>query len=218
MQNNKKTVLVSIGPTREYLDPVRFITNLSSGKLGYKIAKEFYRHKYKVIVVSGHVNVKTVSNIKTYNVETTSQMFAVVKKLFPKIDIFISAAAVCDFKPDRVFLHKVKKDENKSIIIKLIPTVDILEWCGKNKRKGQIVIGFALETDKKSAIVNAKDKMEKKNLDLIVLNFKDTLGSDFIKPIVIFKTGKIKKYKKMTKEKFAKILFNIVHYLGEKNG
>jgi phosphopantothenoylcysteine decarboxylase/phosphopantothenate--cysteine ligase len=201
----QKTVLITTGPTREFIDPVRFISNLSSGKLGYHIAKQFIKNKYKTILVSGPTCIKYPKSWNVYYVQTTQEMFDVVKKFLSKVDIFIFVAAVADFKPEKIFVHKVKKKEK--IVLSLIPTIDILEYVGKNKNPSQLVVGFALETDKKNAVKYAKEKLCKKNLDLIVLNSEETFGSDFIKPTIIYSNGKIQKLKKMTKEKFAKILF-----------
>jgi len=207
----QKTVLITTGPTREFIDPIRFISNLSSGKLGYFIAKQFIKNKYKTIIISGPTSIQYPKNWKVYYVQTTQQMFDIVKKLLPKIDVFISAAAVADFKPQKVFIQKIKK--KKKMILSLIPTTDILQYVGKNKKDLQVVIGFALETDKKNAIKYAKEKLYKKNLDLIVLNFEETFASDFIKPTIIFSNGKIQKFRKMTKEKFAKLLFYLTEDL-----
>lgn len=202
-----KTVLISLGPTREYIDPVRFITNPSSGKLGYKIAEVFFKNKWKVILVSGPVSLVPPRGVHEVRVETTDEMFRYVKKFFDKADVFISCAAVCDFKPSKIFRQKIKK---RRLLLELIPTVDILEYCGRHKKQKQILVGFALETDKKNAIRYAKEKLVNKNLDLIVLNNVGTFESDFIKPTIIYNTGKMVKFKKMTKFSFAKILFKIV--------
>ncbi len=207
----QKIVLITTGPTREFIDPIRFISNLSSGKLGYHIAKQFIKNKYKTIIVSGPTDIKYPKNWKVYYVQTAEQMFNIVKNLLPKIDVFISTAAVCDFKPEKVFVEKIKK--KKKIRLSLVSTTDILEYVGKNKEVSQVVVGFALETDKKKALIYAKEKLYKKNLDLIVLNTKETFGSDFIKPTIIYSDGKIQKFKKMKKEKFAKLIFCLTENL-----
>jgi len=207
----QKTVLITTGSTREFIDPIRFISNLSSGKLGYSIAKQFIKNKFKTILVSGPTCIKYPKNWDVYYVQTTQQMFDVVKKWLSKIDVFISAAAVADFKPEKVFVQKIKK--KKKMVLSLIPTTDILQYIGKNKKGSQVVIGFALETDKKNAVKYAKEKLYKKNLDLVVLNFEDTFSSDYIKPTIIYSDGKIQKFDKITKEKFAKLLVSITEDL-----
>ncbi|MFQ3675420.1 MAG: phosphopantothenoylcysteine decarboxylase [Endomicrobiia bacterium] len=203
---NKKTVLITAGPTREYLDPVRFISNASSGKLGFTIAKVFQK-KFNVILVYGPTNLLPPKNVKSISIETAQEMFSVVKKFFYKSDIFISTAAVADYKPVKVFNQKIKKN-SKQYSLLLKPTVDILYYCGKHKNKNQILIGFALETDNK--IKNATEKLINKNLDLIVLNSIQSLNSNFITPTIIDKNLKIIKLKKMTKVSFAKKLLNIL--------
>ncbi len=204
----KNTLLITAGPTREYIDPVRFISNLSSGKLGYEIAEEFSKHNYNVILISGPTNLKVSKKINLYNVETADEMFKYVRKYFPICDVFISVAAVCDFKPVKVSKQKIKK--KKEYIIKLVPTVDILKYCGTIKKNRQILVGFALETDKRKALLYAEEKLKEKNLDLIILNSPDTFANDFIKPKFIYKDSKIENYKCLTKKRFAKILYKIV--------
>jgi len=113
---NKK-VLITAGPTREFIDPVRFISNLSSGKLGYKIAEKFSSFGYKVILISGPVSLKPPKGVKVYNVVSASEMFSKVKKFFPQADIFISTAAVCDYKPFKIKKQKIKKSGLNSLRI-----------------------------------------------------------------------------------------------------
>lgn len=202
----KKHILITAGPTREYIDPVRFISNRSSGKLGYQIAEEFSK-KYKITLISGPVNLKPPKNVDICYIETSDEMFKLVKKFLNKVDAIISCAAVCDFKPLKLYKNKLKKTK-KYRLIKLINTKDILEYCGLNKKNDQILIGFALETDRKNSIKYAINKLLKKNLDLIVLNYPDSFESDWITPTLIFRNGVIKKYKKLKKKAFVKILLN----------
>lgn len=213
---SRNCILITAGPTREYIDPVRFISNLSSGKLGYQIAKTFSK-EYKVLLISGPTNLKPIKKVKTYYVETSDEMFNLVKKFFKSSVVFISCAAVCDFKPYRVAENKIKKSEYR--ILKLKKTKDILEYCGKRKKENQLLIGFALETDKENSIKYAKQKLYKKNLDLVILNYPDSFNSEEITPIIIFRDGTIKRYKKLKKSTFAKVLFNLIKkFLEEKNG
>ncbi|MCX7956682.1 MAG: phosphopantothenoylcysteine decarboxylase [Endomicrobia bacterium] len=203
----KKYILVTAGPTREYIDPVRFISNLSSGKVGYHIAKVFSK-KYKVILISGPTYLKPPKNVKTYYVETSDEMSKLVKKFFKISDVFISSAAVCDFKPLKFSKEKIKKINYKTL--KLKPTEDILGYCGKNKKENQILIGFALETYKEKSFDFALEKLVNKNLDLIILNYPDSFESNYITPTFIFKDGSIKRYKRIKKYVFEKILFSLV--------
>lgn len=211
-----KTLLITAGPTREYIDPVRFISNISSGKIGYEVAKEFSKNGYNVILISGPTNIAFPKNVKVYKVETSDQMFKLVRKFFPKCNLFISTAAVCDFKPAKMAKQKIKKRNVYSL--KLISTVDILKYCGTHKKNNQVVIGFALETDHKNAISYAKEKLKNKNLDVIVLNFPNTFGSRFIKPTIIYKNYKVEQYSRLSKNRFSKILFKVAeNLLGTKN-
>lgn len=203
-----KTILITAGPTREFIDPVRYISNLSSGKLGYKIAEEFYSSGYNVILISGPTNIKTNKNIKVFKVTTANEMFNKVKQYFYKSDVFVSVAAVCDYKPKKMCKQKIKK--SKSFSLELIPTKDILKYFGNKKKDGQIVVGFALETNKKNSLKYAIKKLKEKNLDFIVLNSEETFNNDFIKPTIIFSDGKKINYKKIKKDKFAKILVSII--------
>jgi phosphopantothenoylcysteine synthetase/decarboxylase len=200
-----KTVLITAGPTREYLDPVRFISNASSGKLGISIAKVF-KKKFKVILICGPTGVKPPKDVKTVFVETSQAMFHKVKKFFPKCDIFISTAAVADYKPKKFVSKKIKKT-NKPYTLVLEPTVDILHYCGKHKLKTQLLVGFALETD--HGIKNAIKKLVEKNLDYIILNPKQSLNSDYITATIIDKNFNITNLGRRTKISFAKKLLNI---------
>ncbi|MFN3551138.1 MAG: phosphopantothenoylcysteine decarboxylase [Endomicrobiia bacterium] len=208
MYKHTKTVLITAGPTREFIDPVRYISNLSSGKLGYKIAEEFFSCGYKVILISGPTCVKTDKKIKILKVTTSDEMFYKVKKYFSKSDIFVSVAAVCDYKPKFFYRQKIKK--SKSYSLNLVATKDILKYFGNKKNNRQIVVGFALETDKKNFLKYAINKLKEKNLDLIVLNSPETFNSEYIKPTVIFSNGKKIFFKKIKKKKFAKILVSII--------
>ncbi|MCS7151906.1 MAG: phosphopantothenoylcysteine decarboxylase [Endomicrobia bacterium] len=211
--HRQKTVLITAGPTIEYIDPVRFITNASSGKLGYAIASMFSNNGWKVILVSGPVSIKKPQGVTCFNVETAEEMFKAVKKFFYTTDVFISTAAVCDFKPKKVSPQKIKKKSR--LVLELVPTIDILEFFGKQKNDKQIVIGFALETDRKNALNYARAKLLKKNLDMIVLNTIETLGSDYIKPVLVYRLGKIEKIKKIKKYNFAKILYKRIEQLSK---
>ncbi len=205
--NNKK-VLITAGATREYLDPLRFISNPASGKIGFELAKIFSRNGYKTILVSGKTFLVPPKNVKFYSVETSKEMFRIVKHYFPQVDLFISSAAVTDFKPEKIYKHKIKKKGKLKLI--LVPTVDILKYCGEHKKRNQLIIGFALETHNK--IKNAFKKLKEKNVDYIVLNDPKTFGSEYIKPTIISKTKEIKKFPKMTKSKFAKVILNLISH------
>ena len=173
-----KTVLISSGPTVEPIDPVRFISNHSSGKMGKAIAETMAEAGAEVIFVSGPVNSYPAhANIKVIKVKTAAEMYEASKKDFEAADITILTAAVADYTPALVADEKIKKKGDEGMIIDLIKTVDIAAALGKEKKAGQMLIGFALETE--NLLENAKKKLESKNLDFIVLNSPKDEGSAF---------------------------------------
>ncbi len=166
--------LITAGGTREYIDPVRFISNASSGKTGYAIAKAAAKSEHKVTLVTASTNQKVPDGVKAVNVETAAQMLEAVKKHFDKCDCLIMSAAVSDYTPVNTAKNKIKKS-SKSLTIKLKPTVDILKWAGEHKSRGQIVVGFALED--KAIRKNAEKKLEEKSLDMIIANSPAAIGA-----------------------------------------
>ncbi|MCK5846486.1 MAG: bifunctional phosphopantothenoylcysteine decarboxylase/phosphopantothenate--cysteine ligase CoaBC [Bacteroidales bacterium] len=180
---NKKTpltdkkVLISAGPTYESIDPVRFIGNHSSGKMGYAIAEAIADKGAEVFLVSGPVNITPADSIsKVVNITTAEQMYDACNDISAEMDIIIMTAAVADFAPADIAEQKIKKG-NSIPKIELKPTKDILLSLGKRKKDNQILIGFALETN--NEIENAIIKLENKNLDLIVLNSMQDKGAGF---------------------------------------
>lgn len=171
-----KKVLVTAGPTYEAIDPVRFIGNHSSGKMGYALAEELLALGAEVNLVSGPTALQASSLIKRTDVVSAQEMLEVVQELAPKSDIIVMCAAVADYKPAEVATEKIKKDAFE-LQIHLMKTTDILASIGKQKKKGQVLVGFALETTNEEAF--AKQKLEKKNLDLIVLNSLRDAGAGF---------------------------------------
>ena len=171
-----KKVLISAGPTVEQLDPVRFISNHSSGKMGYSLAETALSLGGDVTLVSGPTNqIISSKKIHLINVKTGNEMYSNVLDNYEDADIVIMAAAVSDYKPKEFSQKKIKKD-NKEINIKFEKTTDILNELGKHK-KNQFLVGFALEND--NEIINAKTKLKNKNLDLIVLNSLNDKGAGF---------------------------------------
>lgn len=162
-----QTFLITAGPTREFIDPVRYISNRSSGKMGFALAKAAKKRGAHVILISGPTSLTPPEGVVFINVTTAEEMSKEVKNSFPVSDVVIMTSAVADFKPSKVIVSKIKK-ENAPSNIQLVATPDILLELGKNKKKGQIIIGFAAED--KNLIQNAKDKLIQKNLDLIVAN------------------------------------------------
>lgn len=174
-----KKVLITAGPTYEAIDPVRFIGNHSSGKMGFDIANEAANKGAEVILVSGptHLNVKN-SSIQLVRVTSAEEMYNACHKYYDNVDVAIAAAAVADYRPKNVANQKIKKNE-ATFTIELEKTKDILASLGVIKKK-QFLIGFALETE--NEIEHAKQKIQKKNLDLIVLNSLNDKGAGFGQP------------------------------------
>jgi len=162
-----KTVVVTAGPCREPIDPVRYITNRSSGKMGYALASAAKSLGARTILISGPTSLTPPSGVDFISIETTAQMHKAVKRHFAKTDCLIMAAAPADFSPGRQAGQKIKKN-GEGMQLSLKPTVDILKEMGLKKKKGQVLVGFALETE--NGVANARRKLKEKNLDLIVLN------------------------------------------------
>ncbi len=171
-----KKVLVTAGPTMESIDPVRFITNHSSGKMGYSIAKVAARRGATVTLVSGPVNLKAPVGVEVVNVKSAAQMFEAVKEKFEEADIIIKSAAVADYRPKTVSDEKVKKSDGE-LSIELERTDDILAWIGKNRKPHQIVCGFSMETQ--NMLENSRAKLAKKNIDVICANNLKVEGAGF---------------------------------------
>ncbi len=171
-----KKALVTAGPTYEPIDPVRFIGNHSSGKMGYAIAKVLADLGADVTLVSGPTSLDALPEVNQIDVTSAEEMYVATKNLFNDTDIIVMCAAVADYRPQNISSEKIKK-ESDEIQIKLIKTIDILATLGKNKKNGQILVGFALETMDEEA--NAIQKLENKNLDLIVLNSLRDEGAGF---------------------------------------
>ena len=203
-----KKILITAGPTQESLDPVRYITNHSTGKMGYAIAKVAANRGANVILVSGPVNIPPPHHVTLINIITDKDMFEVIKKEANNCDIIIKAAAVADFRPKNYSENKIKKKEEQTSI-ELEKTDDILKYLGENKKEGQILIGFSMETT--NVVDNSKQKLVKKNLDMIVANNLKEKGAGFGTDtnLVTFITSKeTKQLPLMSKEKVGDELFN----------
>jgi len=199
-----KKVLITAGPTREFIDPVRFISNRSSGKMGYELAKATKERGAEVTLISGPVNLNPIPEVNIINVVTAEQMFEEVKKHYSEKDIIIMSAAVSDYTIRNYSTHKLKKEANE-LNLTLNPTQDILLWLGENKNDKTILIGFALETN--NDIDNAIKKLETKKAYIIILNNPLIEGAGFetdtniIK--IIDKNKNITEFPKLTKYELA---------------
>ncbi len=173
-----KTVTITAGPTREKLDPVRFISNFSSGKMGYALAEEAARRGARVILVSGPVALEARNPlIEVRRVESAEEMLAEARKAFAESDIAIMCAAVADYRPAAVSPSKLKRGDSPAMTLELVRNPDIAATLGSEKRPGQTLVGFALETD--DAIAHGADKLRRKNLDMIVVNSLADKGAGF---------------------------------------
>ena len=171
-----KRVLVTAGPTRESIDPVRFITNHSTGKMGYAVARQAMLRGAEVTLVSGPVSIDPPPFVRVVNVSSAQDMFEAVKENYAGADIIIKTAAVADYTPESTADEKIKKSDG-SLSIPIKRTADILKWLGENKRDGQVLCGFSMETD--NMLENSRAKLQKKNADLIAANSLRDEGSGF---------------------------------------
>jgi len=204
--------LVTAGPTFEAIDPVRFIGNRSSGRMGFAIAEELSRQGANVKLVSGPSSLSLSDHsVERTNVKTAEEMFTACMKDFEKMDIIVMSAAVADYKPGEVADEKIKK-KNNDLSLSLVPTTDILKNMGERKKNNQLLVGFALETN--DEMKHAKEKLEKKNLDLIVLNSLNDEGAGFDvatnKVTIIDRSGKEHAFEKKPKEEVARDLVNVL--------
>jgi phosphopantothenoylcysteine decarboxylase/phosphopantothenate--cysteine ligase len=213
-----KKALVTAGPTYEAIDPVRFIGNHSTGKMGFAIAEELAAQGAEVTLVCGPNSLKaTHPNIQRIDITSAEELFNASVKVFKAVDLAVLSAAVADYKPAKVSTQKIKKTDAEKTI-GLIPTKDTLAELGKLKKKNQLLIGFALETE--NEIANAKAKIKKKNLDLIILNSLNDKGAGFKtdtnKITIITKSNKITKFELKSKENVAKDIVKVIHHLKSK--
>lgn len=205
-----KTVLITAGPTYEAIDPVRFIGNHSSGKMGFSLAEEASKRGAKVILISGP-SFQTINdpNVELHKVTSAKEMLAKVFEFYDRIDIGIASAAVADYAPKDVAKEKIKKND-ENLTIELVKNPDILKTMGE-KKTHQFLVGFALETQNEEE--NARGKLEKKNLDMIVLNSLRDEGAGFkndTNKIKIFTKTEKKKFNLKSKDEVAKDILNFV--------
>lgn len=206
-----KKILVTAGPTYENIDPVRFIGNHSSGKMGFELAENLALHGANVTLVSGPTSLTaTHPNIEQVNVISADEMFQHVQKYWPSMDGGIFSAAVADYKPKEKAEQKIKKKE-ETLSIELIKNPDLLKWAGQNKQEHQVLAGFALETN--SPLENGTEKLKNKNLNFIVINQpvsgKTGFGSDTNQITILDNHNKITNFELKSKNNVAK---DIVEY------
>ncbi|UCD84667.1 MAG: bifunctional phosphopantothenoylcysteine decarboxylase/phosphopantothenate--cysteine ligase CoaBC [Deltaproteobacteria bacterium] len=199
-----KTVLVTAGPTQEPLDPIRFISNRSSGKMGYAVALAALKFGAKVILISGPTHLSSPQGVNLVRIVTARELREAVLKHFPKADVVVAAAAVADYRPESKAARKIRKEGRRELTIRLVRNPDILRELGKTKGD-KILVGFAAETGQ--MITNAREKLKKKNLDLIVANDVTKKGSGFEVDTnivsIISRDGKIISLPKLSKTRVA---------------
>jgi phosphopantothenoylcysteine decarboxylase/phosphopantothenate--cysteine ligase len=206
---NKFNFLITAGGTREYIDPVRFISNASSGRMGYELVQAAMKAGHKVTLISAS-DLQPPVGADFVGVDGVAEMFAAVKKFFKDCDCLIMAAAVSDYAPQRSARSKKKKG-SKVITLKLKPTPDILKWAGGHKKQNQVVVGFALED--KNVRANAERKMRQKNLDMIVANRPETIGRSYTTVDIKKKEGTWIRIRRVSKRAAARKIIRIIENL-----
>ena len=211
--------LITAGGTREYIDPVRFISNASSGRMGYALAEAALQAGHKVTLISTS-ELQPPVGVEFVGVESASEMFAAVKRFFPGCDCLIMAAAAADYTPVKYSKTKIRKGK-KLLKIKLKPTIDILKWAAEQKLKtknlkikNKIIVGFALED--KNLKVNAEKKLKEKNLNMVVANSPDSIGSDKTEVYVKIVSSEWKRYSLNTKLAVAGKIISLIEQTYQK--
>ena len=199
--------LITAGPTREFFDPIRYISNRSSGKMGYAIAAACRKVSPHVTLVTGPVTLTEPTGVKCVPVTTAAEMAREVFRRYLKADVVIMTAAVCDYRPQRVASKKLKKT-GKQLVLELEPTTDILLELGKRKRH-QLLVGFAAETDELER--HALDKLRRKRLDLIVANDASAFDANTNRVTLFFADGRVERLPEMSKRKVARELVRHVY-------
>ena len=209
--------LITAGPTREPIDPIRYISNRSSGKMGYAIAEAALDAGHQVILISGPVNIEPPQNAKFVSVSTSDEMFDAVRRHADKCDVCVLCAAVADYKPAAVSPTKIKK-RNETISLELIRTRDILDSLGHRQDRQFLVVGFSAETNDLEQ--NAMQKLRDKNCDLIIANDVSStnsgMESDVNEVTVLFQNGERQKISRAPKEIIARELVKIFQVLQQK--
>ena len=209
-----KRILITAGPTREKIDAVRFISNYSSGKMGYALAEAALELGADVTLITGPSTINPPANAKVIHIESTQDLHKAVDKEFTKHDCLIMAAAPADFQPEKTLEYKIKRNGSK-FNLSLKPTVDILKSLSNGRKKGKVVIGFALETE--DAIQNAQKKLKEKNLDAIIVNTptkNSGFNTDTNRITLISKNKQPERFPLMTKKEISlKLLEEIASLL-----
>jgi phosphopantothenoylcysteine decarboxylase / phosphopantothenate---cysteine ligase len=200
-------ILITSGPTRQYLDPVRYITNASSGRMGAALASAALGNNHEVIIVSGPVEVEYPTGAKVLPVTSTEEMLEVARKEFDHCDGVIGVAAPCDYRPVRVETHKIHKT-GEPLVLHLVETPDVVATLGASKRSDQWAVGFALETEDQR--FRAITKMQKKSCNLMVLNGPEAMNSPNNSVEILDPTGSVIAQLQGTKAEVALKIFAVI--------
>ena len=201
-------ILITSGPTRQYLDPVRYLTNASSGRMGSALAQAAVSHGHELVIVSGPVEVEYPTEAKVIDVVSTEEMLEVCQNEFPACDGLIGVAAPCDYRPVLISEQKIAKT-GEPLVLHLVETPDVVATLGGQKRSGQWVVGFALETE--DIRFRALAKMERKSCDLMVLNGPQAMNASDNSVEVMDSRGDIVAELSGPKETVAEGIFNIIN-------
>jgi phosphopantothenoylcysteine decarboxylase/phosphopantothenate--cysteine ligase len=210
MAKTKLNILITAGGTREFIDPVRFIANASTGRMGYALARAAIKAGHAVTLITAPTTLRPPKEATVIDVVTSDEMFKAVKGQFEKCDCLIMAAAVSDYKPAASSETKIKKTQ-AALSLELKPTRDILKWAGRNKVKGQTVVGFALEDT--NILANAEKKLKAKKLDMIVANAPAAIGAERSTLHIKTKTTDWVTYNNITKTISAKKILTAIETL-----
>ncbi len=205
-------ILITAGPTREYLDPVRFISNGSTGKMGYACAIRAIKKGHRVTLITGPVAIAPPKGVQVVKVLTSSDMAEAVQEHFPHCDCVIMTAAVGDYKPAKTQKHKIQKTDDH-LSLKLVRTTDILATLGSNKQN-KILIGFAVQDQEPRQ--RAKAKLENKNLDAIILNAPSAMGADKTDIQILRRNLPWEPHENITKTRAAKTIITLAESLSDK--
>jgi phosphopantothenoylcysteine decarboxylase/phosphopantothenate--cysteine ligase len=202
--------LITAGPTREPMDPVRYISNRSSGKMGYAIAEAAVAAGHNVTLISGPVNLEAPRDATLISVSTSDEMFEAVHRHADKCDVCVLCAAVADYKPEKISSTKIKK-RGETFLIELVPTRDILDSLGRQRKRRFILVGFAAETDQVEE--NAAKKLRAKNCDIMIANdvsgANSGMESDMNEVTILFRDSEKKKISRAPKKIIARELVKI---------
>ncbi|MFC1809233.1 phosphopantothenoylcysteine decarboxylase [Candidatus Omnitrophota bacterium] len=209
----KKTILITAGPTKEHIDPIRFISNESTGVLGNEIARVACEEGNKVIVITGNAQLPIVRNVKYVYIESARDLEREIRKYIYTANVLFMTSAVCDFRPIKIAQSKIKREKGKDIVLRLRPNKDILKTLSHSRiKKDKTFVGFCIETN--NIVHNARKKLIEKKLDFIVATkyskTKSPFGNQKMGPIILGKNGGIVQLKAISKDKLAQKLMALI--------